>query len=59
MSAALIGSAMLPAEHPEKTSTSKNQLFENKHLEKKEQGWCLALTIVSTLFPRKFGFDFD
>jgi hypothetical protein len=54
MSAAIIGSAILPAKRREKTSASKN-----KFVEKKEQGTSLALTIVSTLFPRKFGFDFD
>jgi hypothetical protein len=30
-----------------------------KHLEKKEQGASPALKIVSTLFPRKVGFDLD
>jgi hypothetical protein len=47
---------MLAAEHPasfQKTGASKASIL------KKEQGWCLALTIVSTLFPREFGFDFD
>jgi hypothetical protein len=32
---------------------------ETNLLEKKEQGICPALKIVSTLFPEKFGFDFD
>jgi hypothetical protein len=30
-----------------------------KNFEKKEQGTCPALKIVSTLFPRKIGFDLD
>jgi hypothetical protein len=63
MSAAIIESAILPAEHPEtqasrKAGSSKNKFFEKQILRKKEQGTSLALTIVSTLFPRKFGFDF-
>jgi len=37
-------------------STSK-QSISKKNLEKKEQGASPALKIVSTLFPRKIGFD--
>jgi len=38
-----------------------SEYFESEHLEKdlekKEQGASPALKIVSTLFPRKIGFD--
>jgi hypothetical protein len=54
MSAAIIGSAILPAKRREKQALRKTSSSK-----KKEQGTSLALTIVSTLFPRKFGFDFD
>jgi len=52
MSAAIIEAALFSAKHLE------TQVFEKKFFEKKEQGTSLALTIVSTLFPRKFRFDF-
>jgi hypothetical protein len=59
MSAAIIGSAILPAKRREKQALRKTSSSKKKFVEKKEQGTSLALTIVSTLFPRKFGFDFD
>jgi hypothetical protein len=42
-----------------KNKHREKQALRKHESQKKEQGTSLALTIVSTLFPRKFGFDFD